>query len=410
VIGAETREPERNPNVAGTVSDDLSLADLERDPDPHLARLRRDCPVAHVTSMDMWLVTRWDDVTWMEDHPELFSAATEPSFLARTLGPNMLTLDPPAATRVRAPMLGAFQPGGAAGRFVADELTPMADALIDRFVAAGEAELMSAYAEPLAAGSLAAVLGLGVPPEQMWAWCMGLCGDLANFENDPTLTAAAEVAKQELGAVIDTRLAQLRDHPEPCALADFLAATPEGGPLTRDEIINNVRLMISGGINEPRDGIGLVVATVLADPSLRELVTTEAAAWRRVVEEAFRLYSPVGTITRQATTDVEFGGVTVPAGALVAGVLRSANLDEARWTEPQRFDPARREGGHAAFATGAHRCLGEWLGRQEVKVGAQQLLARLPGLRLDPRHHPDGHVELHGFEFRGPREVWVVWG
>src|SRR5690606_12688884 len=107
---------------AMTLGATFTLADLERDPDPILTRLRDEAPVAWVPSMDMWLVTRWDDVAYMDAHPELFSAATEPSFLARALGTNMLTLDPPAHTRVRDAMLPPFQPGGRSGQFVRDEL------------------------------------------------------------------------------------------------------------------------------------------------------------------------------------------------------------------------------------------------------------------------------------------------
>ncbi|TDI42638.1 MAG: cytochrome P450 [Acidobacteria bacterium] len=118
-----------------------------------------------------------------------------------------------------------------------------------------------------------------------------------------------------------------------------------------------------------------------------------------------RLYSPVGTITRQATQDVELAGERIPKGDLVAGVLRSANLDERRWTDPTKLDIRRAEGGHAAFALGQHRCLGEWLGRQEVAIGTARLFARLPSLRLQP----DEHVELYGFEFRGPRSLKVQW-
>jgi cytochrome P450 len=117
------------------------------------------------------------------------------------------------------------------------------------------------------------------------------------------------------------------------------------------------------------------------------------------------VYSPVGTVTRQTTREVVLGGVTIPEGDLVAGVLRSINLDESHWTQPERIDLDRREGSHAAFALGAHRCLGEWLGRQEVKVGVERLLARFPDLALDADAAP---VELHGFEFRGPKAVPVV--
>ena len=183
----------------------------------------------------------------------------------------------------------------------------------------------------------------------------------------------------------------------------MLAVDAGGKTLTRAEIINNVRLMISGGINEPRDGIGLTAWVLLRDPGLRNEVLGEPKLWRRLVDEVMRLYSPVGTITRQTTEEVELAGTRIPKGDLVAGVLRSANLDERHWTDPTRLDLRRAEGGHAAFALGQHRCLGEWLGRQEVAVGTERLFSRLANLRLD------GEVELHGFEFRGPKSLMVRW-
>lgn len=82
------------------------------------------------------------------------------------------------------------------------------------------------------------------------------------------------------------------------------------------------------------------------------------------------------------------------------------DLDERRWTDPTKLDLRRAEGGHAAFALGQHRCLGEWLGRQEVAVGTERLFSRLPNLRLDTE---GGDVELHGFEFRGPKALKVRW-
>ena len=119
------------------LGDSISLADLEREPAPILARLRTQEPVCWVPAMDMWLVTRWDDVAFMEEHPELFTAATEPSFLARTLGSNMLTCDPPVHTRLQEIMQPPFQPGGRSGEFVSNELTGIADRLLDAVDPAG---------------------------------------------------------------------------------------------------------------------------------------------------------------------------------------------------------------------------------------------------------------------------------
>ena len=115
------------------------------------------------------------------------------------------------------------------------------------------------------------------------------------------------------------------------------------------------------------------------------------------------MYTPVGTVTRQATADLELNGTRIAAGDLVSGVLRSINLDESHWTNPTEIDLDRREGSHAAFALGAHRCLGEWLGRQEVRVGVERVLARFPDLRMAD----DSPVEIRGFEFRGPHHLQV---
>ncbi len=382
-----------------TIGADITLADLDADPNPILARLRVEEPVCWVPALEMWLVTRWDDVAHMEEHPELFSAATEPSFLARALGRNMLTSDPPDHTRIQGIMQPPFQSGGRSGAFVADELSAMADRLLDEVDPAGF-DVMADYAQPLSAGSLATVLGLDNHGfDRMWSWCEGLCADIANFENDPELTALGERTKIELGEAIAERIADAGD--DDSAISWFVreGATPE-------EIVNNVRLMISGGINEPRDGIGLVMWVLLSRPDLRSVVEAEPAKMRRLVEEVFRVHSPVGTVTRQATRDLDLAGVSIAAGELVSGVLRSVNLDESHWDRPDEIVLDRREGPHAAFALGAHRCLGEWLGRQEVRVGVERLLARFPDIRLDPAHE----VELHGFEFRGPRVVHVLTG
>ncbi len=379
----------------------IGLAALEADPDPILADLRAHEPVAWVPALDMWLVTRWDDVAQVDAHPEIFSAATDPSFLARALGPNMLTVDPPEHTRLKDALGPPFQSGSTAGRFAAEDLTALADDLIDAFAADGAADVMTGYADALSAASLAAVLGLDDRGwEQVWAWCGGLCADIANFENDPDLTARGDRAREELGVALGARLGELRAAAADTALGHYL-----GTDLTDDEIVNNVRLMISGGINEPRDGIGLVAWTLLTHPEALAEVRADPKLWRRAVEETFRLHSPVGTITRQATRDVDLGGASIRAGQMVSGVLRSANLDEEHWTDPTRFDLHRREGAHAAFALGAHRCLGEWLGRQEVRVGTQRLFERLPDLRLDP----DREVTLSGFEFRGPTALPLRW-
>ncbi|MCY7299385.1 MAG: cytochrome P450, partial [Ilumatobacteraceae bacterium] len=125
------------------------------------------------------------------------------------------------------------------------------------------------------------------------------------------------------------------------------------------------------------------------------------AVLRKVIEETFRWVSPVGTATRQAVDDMELAGTRIPAGSLVAACLSGANRDPRRWSRPDVFSLERREGAHLAFAIGEHRCLGEWLGRQQVRLAVDRLLDRFTHFELNQP------VELVGFEFRGPLTLHV---
>lgn len=383
---------------------DLHLTELEDNPYPILKKLRANNPVAWIPGMAMWLVTRWDDVNFVDTHPDLFTADTEPSFLGDALGPNMLAMEGPPAQRLKDAMLPPFLTKGMAGWYVSERISAVADELIDQFVATGEVDLMPAYASPLSTISLQVVLGLDqIPWQDMWDWCQGICAGIANWEGDPELTKVADQAKAALQEAILARIDAVRVSPDRSAISHMVHL--ESTTLTDEEIINNVRLMISGGINEPRDGIGLAVYALLTHPDTMQDVLTSDRLWPKVINEVFRFYSPVGTSTRQTTTSVTLSGVELPAGELISAALTSANRDEAHWQNPDGFDIHRREGQNLAFASGQHKCLGAWLGFQEVLVGTRCLFERLPGLRL----HPAEQVSIHGFEFRGPKRLRVMW-
>ena len=169
----------------GQLGRSIGLDELERDPHPVLARLLVEEPVTFVDRLDMWFVTRWDDVVRVCEHPEEFRAETEPSWLRSVLGENMLTLDGARHDRLADAMRPPFV-GASGGAGVRDELPRWFDELIDGFVDDGEADLMTAYAEPLANLTLQRALGFhSITWQQLAGWCRGVCTGLANFENDP---------------------------------------------------------------------------------------------------------------------------------------------------------------------------------------------------------------------------------
>jgi hypothetical protein len=141
-----------------------------------------------------------------------------------------------------------------------------------------------------------------------------------------------------------------------------------GDHASREQIVANTTLMLSGGLQEPRDVIALTLWALLSNREQFEQVWADRSLVKAAVEETLRWAGPVGTATRQTTREVELAGVELEHGALIGAVLSSANRDPRRWTDPERFDVHRKEGAHLAFSAGTHFCLGAWFGRHLARV------------------------------------------
>ena len=103
-----------------------------------------------------------------------------------------------------------------------------------------------------------------------------------------------------------------------------------------------------------------------------------------------RWVSPIKNMVRTATRDVELRGQQIHEGDELMLLYPSANRDEDVFDDPFRFDVARTPNDHVAFGFGTHFCLGASLARLEIAVMLDELLARVPNLRLaDPDAEPE---------------------
>ncbi len=387
-----------------TIGEQITLEELERDPYPIYARLRDQEPVTWVPAVQLWLVTRYEDVRYVDLSPEIFTAATDPSTLNRTMGVNMLGSEGPGQVRTRRIVEPPFRPRDVEER-TQGMIPKLAHELIDRFVDRGGCDLFREFADPMSVRSLRFMLGLDeIPWEDLLRWNEGLMPGLANFEGDPAKQAPADEASAAMGEAIGRVLDRLEREPDGSVLSWMLHRSGEDA-MSRDEIVANTKLMLSGGLQEPRDVIALVVWALGSHPEQLVEVRGGRSLIKPAVEETLRWAGPVGTSTRQTTEAVEVAGTKLEEGALIAAVLSSANRDPNRFFEPDRFDVHRREGAHVAFGVGNHFCLGAWFGRHLARVSLDILLDRLPNLRLDPDRPPT----ISGWEFRAPNSTWVRW-
>ena len=129
--------------------------------------------------------------------------------------------------------------------------------------------------------------------------------------------------------------------------------------------------------------------TLSDHPEDQELLTRHPELIPSAIEEVLRYLPPVWFLLRQTTTDVELGGVTIPAGQMVLPWTASANRDSRQFPDPDRFDVRRDPNRHLAFGHGIHFCVGAPLARLEARIALPMMLERLRDLRVE-RETPIG--------------------
>jgi hypothetical protein len=241
----------------------------------------------------------------------------------------------------------------------------------------------------------------------MQRWTRDLIDGTANYADDPEVWKRAEKSGKEVNDEVAAAIERVKKVPDGTIISSMVHTEVEGGRMTFEEICANVKLIIGGGLNEPRDGIGLTVWGLLNNPDQLEMVKQNPNLFPTAVEEALRWVAPLGMYPREVAVDTTLGGVKLKKGEKIAVLVASANRDEDKFENPDKFDMKReRLKSHLAFGTGHHYCLGAWLARYQLGMTAlPTLFKRLPNLRLNLDYPP----KMWGWVFRGPLHLHVEW-
>ena len=368
-----------------------TLAELEVDPHPLLARLRAAEPVSWLPVLDGWLVTRHDLASRVMRDADTFTVDDPRFSTAQVVGPSMLSLDGTAHARHREPFVPPFRPTPVRDRFagfVAAETTR----LVDGFAAAGRVELRAEFAGPLAVAVVADALGLaGTDAASVLSWYAAIVESVSAVTAGGSPTGAGAAAHDALRTSVAATLAAGDAHSVLVAAA---------GGLTEPEVVSNAAVLMFGGIDTTEGMITNLVRHLLLGPGF------DAGSLPGAVEESVRLEPAAAVVDRYATHDVTLAGAPIRRGDLVSVSIAAANRDPAVFEAPDRFDTHRANARlNLAFALGPHFCLGARLARTETSIAVSTLFERLPGLRLAPGqpHEPRGLV------FRKPPALHLRW-
>jgi cytochrome P450 len=399
------------------------------DPYPHYRALRDEAPVYWAPTTRAFCVSRYDDVMFVLRNPELFSSRAMFTYLMnqgyegrpplswpllrflvrfvwRTrLNPfefatarNLIAEDGERHTAMRAIVNRGFTPRRiAAWEARAREL--VADAMAT-LRSGGPFDVVEDLAIPLPMGIIAEMLGVEASRRRDFKRWSDTVIDMATGPGRAErFTPRIVDAIVEFVAYVRAVTEERRRHPADDLVSVILAAQEGETALTTREVIQFALLLLVAGNETTTNLIGNAVTALLDHPDQLARVAADPSRVGAAVEETLRFDAPVQMVFRVATQDVEIAGTRIPKGATVAPLLGSANRDERRFPNPDRFDATRDAQGHVGFGFGKHFCLGASLARMEARVALEALVPELPRLQRGPRELVDS------FLVRGPRRL-----
>jgi len=382
---------------------DISLDALNQDPYPIYEHWREQGGAPWVPALGMYVVPRHADVVAVARDLHTFSVIDGDSLSKQIMGTTMNRREGAEHMRERKAAEPPLKPRPVQDHWLA-RFQALADELIDNRIEQGRMDLVRDFSAPYAALCLRELLGLdGVEAEQMLQWSAALIAGSSNYEADPVVREAADTAAEEIGELVDRAIELKSAHPDDTVISSMVHSPHQVGV---EAIRSNIRLFISGGLNEPRDVCATATYALLTSPAQRRRVAEDPSLFEVAFEESLRWTSPVGLLTRRTTAPATVGGTEIPSGSRVGLLLASANRDAEVFDRAADFDLTRGKTPHVAFNGGAHICLGAWAARAQVgRVALPTLFGRLQGLELA---EPD-EVAFRGWVFRALPSLAVRW-
>jgi cytochrome P450 len=332
-------------------------------------QLRDEHPLHHASEEGAHLVTRYQDVAAVLRDPETFASSGVDE--AQILLPMLVYLEDPRHRELRSLFSTVFTP-----RRVA-ELEPRvraaARALLDAIAPGASCDWMRSFAAQLPSMVICELIGV---PEDRREWFLSYTE--AMIETGPDGQSIREPAARiygEFAKLLPERQAEPRED-----LMSALVAAPD---LTDEERLGFCFNLIVGGTDTTMNLIGNAVVLLAEYPEQRARLVAGPEHIPDAIEEVLRIESPVQTLPRRPTRDVEIHRRKVPAGSRLLVSYGSANHDEREFENPELFDTERGRTRHLAFGLGSHHCLGNALARLEGRIALEELLARHPHYRLD---------------------------
>lgn len=327
-----------------------------------------------------WVVTRCDLIEEVFRRYDLFSnkIVSIPEIPgAPALIPH--NFDPPEHTGYRKILAQKMFSPRALGS-LEEDARQMTRSIVEALRPVGACEFVADIARPLPVDLFLKMMGL--PPgrrEEFMPWVQGV------FRPDSVEESAAAFAaiSNFLGTWLDERIAD----PQKASghmLPAMLAAEIDGRRLSKEEMLAIWMMLFLGGLDTVTSQMTHIARFLAESPGHRKLLVDDPARIPEATEEMLRRFG-IANIGRMVSRDVNFHGVQLKGGDLMLCSTPIAGMDGSKFDDPFKVDFERKNRhDHCAFGSGPHVCPGAYLARIQLKVLIEEMMPRLPNLRVGP--------------------------
>jgi cytochrome P450 family 142 subfamily A polypeptide 1 len=280
-----------------------------------------------------------------------------------------------------------------------DKVRSIVDRLLDQVIDRGQCDFVTDVAAWLPLVMIGDALGFEEADHPtLLKWSDDLMRGLG--QDDPDRLTAMMAAFEGYTTYMAGVIADRRASPTDDLTSILVHAEVDGDRFDDATLVHETLLILIGGDETTRHVITGGLYQLLLDRRRWDALLADRSLLPAAIEEMLRWVSPIKNMARTATCDVELRGRQIRKGQKVLLLYPSANRDEEQFRDPFTFDITRSPNEHVAFGFGPHFCLGNSLARLELRVLFEQLLGRLPGVRLvdrdEPEHRPANFVS--GYE------------
>ncbi|MDR3661032.1 MAG: cytochrome P450 [Mycobacterium sp.] len=361
---------------------------IDDDPYPVWRRMRAEAPLYYNERHNFYALSRYDDVALALPDWQTYRSGRGTTadilFSGIEVPPGILLFeDPPLHDLHRRLLSRVFTPRRMLAvedlvrEFCCRALDPLRD--LDGF------DFVAQLGAVLAMRTIGYLLGIPESGQQVIRdgtderITVGSDGNIGG-DVSPTIFQDSMVAFVEY---IDWRAA----HPSDDLMTDLLRAEVEGPdgalrPLERGEVLAYTAMIAGAGNETSARLIGFMGQLLGEHPDQRRELVADPALIPAAVEETLRFEAPSPVQARYVARDVEWHGRRVAEGSYMLLLNGSANRDDRRFTEPDRYD-IHRKPGHLSFGQGIHFCLGAALARLEARIAFEEVLKRWSDWEVD---------------------------